>query len=40
MFAWYWIPTCLLVGMCLGAMVMCLCVVAKDSDERIRNIKY
>jgi hypothetical protein len=42
---WYWIPICLSAGACLGVMVMCLCFVAKQSDEnyqnnKINNIKY
>ena len=50
MVAWYWIPICLSIGSLLGVFVMCLCTMAKVSDEvildtykdkhKINNVKY
>ena len=45
MVAWYWIPICLIAGSLLGVAVMCLCAIAKVSDEvildnyKIKNVK-
>lgn len=46
MVAWYWIPICLSIGSFIGVLIMCLCSMAKVSNEvildnyKIDNIKY
>lgn len=43
---WYWIPISLSIGAIIGVFTICLCKMAKRSDEialenyKINNIKY
>lgn len=46
MVAWYWIPIFTSIGAIIGVFTICLCKMAKQSDEialenyKINNIKY